>query len=114
MARGVSANQCGEPGPEGTVVQEICLDSGVGEYADTDETGSVDQWRRKSRSLPLISPLPVEGGPILENVMEEGEVDISFFPAPLWHKLDGGRYLGTVGPTVTRDPDGGERVNNLG
>ena len=79
---------------------------------DTNERDLVEQWRRKNRSLSRISPVPVDGGPILENIMEEGEVDLSVFPAPLWHKLDGGRYLGTAGPTITRDPD--ERWVNLG
>ena len=79
---------------------------------ETDEKGLVQAWRKKVRSLAQIPPVEVNRGPILENVMTGGAVDLSIFPAPLWHKLDGGRYLGTAGPTITRDPD--ENWVNLG
>jgi UbiD family decarboxylase len=79
---------------------------------ETDEKGLVQAWRKKVRSLAQIPPVEVNHGPILENVMTGGAVDLSIFPAPLWHKLDGGRYLGTAGPTITRDPD--ENWINLG
>jgi UbiD family decarboxylase len=79
---------------------------------DTDERGLVEAWRRKVRSLAQIPPVEVSRGPILENVRTDGDIDLALFPAPLWHKLDGGRYLGTAGPTITRDPD--ESWVNLG
>jgi len=79
---------------------------------DTDERGLLEAWRRKVRSLAQIPPVQVSSGPILENVMADGDIDLARFPAPLWHKLDGGRYLGTAGPTITRDPD--ENWINLG
>ncbi|MEE9418920.1 MAG: UbiD family decarboxylase [Desulfatiglandaceae bacterium] len=50
----------------------------------------------------------VNSGPILENMEEGDAVDLSKFPAPLYHELDGGRYIGTGGGVVTRDPDTGE------
>src|SRR5262245_24496112 len=79
---------------------------------ETDEKGLVEAWRKKVRSLAQIPPVEVGYGPILENIMTDSAVDLSIFPAPLWHKLDGGRYLGTAGPTITRDPD--ENWVNLG
>src|SRR5262245_7437689 len=79
---------------------------------ETNEKGLVEAWRKKVRSLARIPPVEVGYGPILENIMTDGAVDLSIFPAPLWHKLDGGRYLGTAGPTITRDPD--ENWVNLG
>ena len=50
----------------------------------------------------------VNSGPILENMEEGDAVDLSKFPSPLYHELDGGRYIGTGGGVVTRDPDTGE------
>ena len=60
--------------------------------------------------LEDLTPIPhkiVETGPVMENVMEGAEVDLSKFPAPVWHPGDGGRYIGTGSYTVTVDPDTG-------
>jgi len=47
----------------------------------------------------------VEDGPVFENTIEGDAVDVTAFPAPLWHEEDGGRYLGTGCYAVTQDPD---------
>jgi UbiD family decarboxylase len=47
------------------------------------------------------------GGPLFRNQLRGADVDLSRFPAPQWHELDGGRYLGTFDAVVTRDPDTG-------
>jgi 4-hydroxy-3-polyprenylbenzoate decarboxylase len=55
----------------------------------------------------IQNPLPykvVEGGPVLENIMEGDDVDVLSFPVPMWHTDDGGRYIGTGSFNVTRDP----------
>ena len=52
----------------------------------------------------------LERGPILENVVAGRDVDLTRFPAPLWHEHDGGRYIGTGVAVVTSDPDTG-RIN---
>ena len=55
-------------------------------------------------------PVPheiVDDGPIFENVITGDDVDITMFPAPKWHEDDGGRYIGTGGYNVTRDPEEG-------
>jgi UbiD family decarboxylase len=49
----------------------------------------------------------VEESPLFENAAEGAGVDVTRFPAPLWHEHDGGRYLGTADAVVTRDPDTG-------
>lgn len=59
---------------------------------------------------PLIPPVTVDSGPVLDNVVEGNDVDVTRFPAPLWHPGDGGRYIGTGCFQVTRDPDSG-RLN---
>ena len=44
---------------------------------------------------------------MLENHQTGDQVDITRFPAPLWHSDDGGRYLGTGDIVITRDPSTG-------
>lgn len=53
-------------------------------------------------------PQLVENGPILENTDTGKDVDLFKFPVPLWHELDGGRYIGTGDAVITRDPETGE------
>ncbi len=55
-----------------------------------------------------FEPIPhqiVTDGPVLENIIEGDDVDLGIFPTPLWHKPDGGRYIGTGSYNVTKDPD---------
>jgi len=54
-----------------------------------------------------IPPCVVEGGPCQEEVHAGDEVDIYKFPAPWWHELDGGQYIGTTAGVITADPDTG-------
>jgi len=56
-------------------------------------------------SMRRIAPAYVDRGPILDNVMQGTEIDITRFPAPKWHEPDGGRYIGTGSFNVSRDPD---------
>lgn len=60
--------------------------------------------------LASLEPVPatwVDDGPILENRQVQGEVDVTRFPAPIWHPQDGGPYLGTGDIVIMRDPDTG-------
>ena len=57
--------------------------------------------------LKRIAPKYVNDGPVLQNSMIGDDIDVTAFPAPIWHKEDGGRYIGTGGYCVTRDPDEG-------
>jgi UbiD family decarboxylase len=47
----------------------------------------------------------VDDGPILENVLMGDDIDVTKFPAPIWHEKDGGRYIGTGTYSITRDPE---------
>ena len=47
----------------------------------------------------------VEDGPVLENVLMGDDIDVTKFPAPIWHEKDGGRYIGTGTYSITRDPE---------
>jgi UbiD family decarboxylase len=64
--------------------------------------GKPAQWQSEAAKF---DPVFVTNGPVLENVQKENKVDVLAFPAPLWHELDGGRYIGTGCSVVTRDLD---------
>src|SRR5690606_27756165 len=49
-------------------------------------------WRAKMRNFTPIPPVVVDDGPIRENILRDDEVDLTKFPAPIWHPLDGGRF----------------------
>jgi len=63
------------------------------------------QWEA---SLHDFAPQRVETGPVLENVDSGENVDLLKFPAPKWHDLDGGRYIGTGCAVITSDPNTGQ------
>ena len=60
-------------------------------------------WREKNRKMKPYPPEEVKDGPLMENVDEGGKVDLGKFPAPKWHELDGGRYIGTADMVVMKD-----------
>ena len=64
--------------------------------------GRPAQWQAAAKDFPFTI---VPSGPAVENIQSEGKVDVLAFPAPLWHELDGGRYIGTGCSVVTRDLD---------
>lgn len=59
-----------------------------------------------------IAPELVEDGPVFENILTGENIDVTKFPAPVWHVHDGGRYIGTGCFSVTMDPD--EKWINVG
>ncbi len=65
-------------------------------------------WRQRVSTFKPVPVEQVEGGPVFENQMEENEVDLYQFPTPMWHDLDGGRYLGTGCGIITKDPESGK------
>ena len=54
-----------------------------------------------------VQPVLVEEGPCQQQVFRDEEVDLFQIPAPVWHPLDGGPYLGTLGVVIVRDPETG-------
>ena len=64
--------------------------------------GKPAQWQAEA---PKYDPISAKTGPALENVRKDGRVDLLAFPSPLWHEMDGGRYIGTGCSVVTRDLD---------
>lgn len=49
----------------------------------------------------------VDEGPVMENKLLGDDVDLTMFPAPLWHEKDGGPYIGTGCVQIHRDPETG-------
>lgn len=74
---------------------------------DTIETlrKMAGEWGKSTQNFPFKT---VHSAPIFENVEKGNDVDLEKFPVPLWHDLDGGRYIGTGVGVITRDPDTGD------
>ncbi len=68
----------------------------------------MDEWENRLTNMQLMPPVEVESGPIFENILMGGDVDVLKFPSPKWHLEDGGRYIGTGCADITSDPDTGE------
>lgn len=64
-------------------------------------------WKEKRRSMKPRQPVSVKDAPVLANPMVGEKVDLGNFPAPYWHKKDGGSYIGSGSLVVMRDPDAG-------
>jgi len=69
------------------------------------------QLLRKRFKEP-VTPVEVDTGPVKENIVKGKDVDLFQIPVPMWHPLDGGRYINTWCGVVTMDPDTGE--HNVG
>ena len=54
-----------------------------------------------------LKPVQVKTGAVKENIIAAKDVDLLQFPAPRWHHLDGGRFIGTFDGVVTKDPETG-------
>ena len=65
------------------------------------------EWRNRRAAQTMHKPVIVEDGPVLQNSVSGARVDVGNFPAPVWHKDDGGPYIGSGSIVVMRDPDTG-------
>src|SRR5438105_11615060 len=55
-----------------------------------------DFRRQRARGIKKsIPPQEVNYGPVMSNIRRDAEVNVRKFPAPKWHPLDGGGYIGT-------------------
>lgn len=68
---------------------------------------TLDVWRKRVRDVTPLAPVEAANPTITQNVLTGDDVDVNIFPAPKWHERDGGRYLGTGGIIILRDPDEG-------
>jgi UbiD family decarboxylase len=64
-------------------------------------------WMEKRKNLTPQPPVTVKAAAFLENTMTGRDVDIARFPAPIWHRHDGGPFIGSGSLVIMRDPDSG-------
>lgn len=74
---------------------------------DFTEDEAVKKFEERMAGYKPIPPKRVTSGPITENVLQEDRVDLHKIPAPIWHELDGGKYIGTGCCVILKDPEGG-------
>ncbi len=77
---------------------------------DVEDVSRMDlllAYRQRMNEMEPLPPKFVSSGPIRENEIDEKDVELLKFPAPIHHELDGGRYIGTACGVITRDPDDG-------
>ena len=72
-----------------------------------DYTSLVKGCMKQLSERRYIPPKLVNTGPVLENVLTGNKIDLTKFPSPKFHELDGGRYIGTAVAVIQRDPDNG-------
>ena len=75
----------------------------LGLPADTPIKKIYDEYERREEQA--IPPVVVKKGPCKENIMTGDKVDLYRLPSPMCHDGDGGRYIGTWGFVVCKDPD---------
>ncbi|HLY64990.1 MAG TPA: UbiD family decarboxylase, partial [Chloroflexota bacterium] len=69
---------------------------------------ALDEYQRRMVTYKPVPPVEVSKGPVLENVFNDGGINMLKFPTPRWHEGDGGRYIGTGCVVIMRDPDTGK------
>src|SRR6202049_371405 len=52
-------------------------------------------WMEKRKNLTPQPPVTVKTAAFLDNTMAGRDVDIARFPAPIWHRHDGGPFIGS-------------------
>lgn len=67
--------------------------------------GGPSRWTETAQRYASVT---VESGPVLQNVWQGDDIDLTAFPVPFWHAKDGGRYIGTGCAVVTCDVDTGQ------
>ena len=73
----------------------------------SSEMAQIQWWRNYFKSAPSKPTKAVNGGPLLDNVLEGKDVNIKKIPTPIWHEEDGGPYIGTACLVAMKDPDSG-------
>lgn len=79
---------------------QICLALGYEPTSDLRETVIAHKEREPITEAGELRE--VSTGPIFENKFAGSDVDLTRFPAPLWHEHDGGKYIGTGDVVITR------------
>jgi UbiD family decarboxylase len=64
-------------------------------------------WMEKRKDLKPLPPVAVKKAAWNENTASGSDVIVGRFPAPIWHRHDGGPYIGSGSLVIIRDPDSG-------
>lgn len=64
-------------------------------------------WMEKRQTLAPHKPVMAATAPFMQNSLRGDDVDLAKLPAPLWHRDDGGPYIGSGSIVIMRDPDTG-------
>jgi UbiD family decarboxylase len=88
-----------------TSTQRAALALGIDPHLTPLE--ALKAWMVRRGRLQRHAPREVKTAAFMENSQFKSEVDLSIFPSPVWHKHDGGPYIGSGSLVVVRDPDGG-------
>ncbi|MBN2074739.1 MAG: UbiD family decarboxylase [Dehalococcoidales bacterium] len=67
----------------------------------------VNAFRQRLKKIVPVPPVEVETGPVKQNILTGDDIDLYKLPTPVWHEVDGGRYIGTGCAIISRDPDDG-------
>ena len=62
-------------------------------------------WMKKRQVMKIHKPVLVKDGSFFQNSFSNTNVDLSKLPAPIWHRKDGGPYIGSGSIVVMRDPE---------
>jgi 4-hydroxy-3-polyprenylbenzoate decarboxylase len=68
---------------------------------------ALKEWKGRRAGLQMRKPVEARRALFQENSRAGDSVDVGIFPAPLWHKEDGGPFIGSGSIVVMRDPDTG-------
>ncbi len=79
----------------------------MGQPIDSTLVDLMKVWVEKSNTKIPPKFVNPETAPCKENIMMGDDVDLFKFPVPKFYPLDGGRFFGTAGYTITKDPDTG-------
>src|ERR1700751_5034359 len=52
-------------------------------------------WKDKRKSLKPHAPITVQDAAFLQHSISGKDVDLAKFPAPIWHRHDGGAFIGS-------------------
>src|ERR1700757_2507146 len=64
-------------------------------------------WMEKRKTLQPRAPVVVKDAAFLQHTVRGKDVDLARFPAPIWHRHDGGPFIGSGSIVSIRAPDGG-------
>ncbi len=64
-------------------------------------------WMDKRKALRPQPAVSVAKAAVLDNMIAGPDVDVTRFPAPIWHRHDGGPFIGAGSLVIMRDPDDG-------